>query len=98
MSAMSSGSLARLSGTVSTMRAAISSAVLPSFSDITRTIWVGGLSELEKKVYTTVRDGQRKALEAIRPGKLGMEIDAAAQCDLVFARSRACTRIEDGTS
>lgn len=48
-------------------------------SDITRTIFIGRLDSKQKKVYKTVLDSQLKAIDAIKPGKLGKEIDAVAR-------------------
>lgn len=53
-------------------------------SDMTRTIWIGQLPELETKVYTTVRQAQQAALEALKPGLLTKDIDAVAR-DLIKA-------------
>ena len=51
-------------------------------SDITRTIWVGELPELEQRVYATVRAAHKAALEAIEVGKMARDIDKVAR-DLI---------------
>jgi Xaa-Pro aminopeptidase len=54
-------------------------------SDTTRTIWIGELPELEQKVYRAVREAHKRALDAIRPGKLGKEIDKVARDIIIEA-------------
>jgi Xaa-Pro aminopeptidase len=48
-------------------------------SDITRTIFLGEPDDKQKEVYNTVLDAQLKAIEAIKPGVLGKDIDAIAR-------------------
>lgn len=52
-------------------------------SDMTRTIVVGKASEKQKKLYQVVLDAQNKALEFIKAGYKGKEIDKAAR-DLIY--------------
>lgn len=51
-------------------------------SDMTRTIVVGKASEEQKKIYRIVKDAQQAALDMIRAGFKGCEIDKAAR-DLI---------------
>ncbi len=53
-------------------------------SDMTRTIWIGQLPELETTVYSTVRQAQQAAVDAVKPGLLAKDIDAVAR-DLIGA-------------
>jgi Xaa-Pro aminopeptidase len=48
-------------------------------SDLTRTIFLGKPDEKFRKVYGVVLEAQRRAIAAIRPGKIGKEIDAVAR-------------------
>ena len=48
-------------------------------SDITRTVVLGAPSDDQMRIYQTVRDAQQLALEAIKPGATGKEVDAAAR-------------------
>lgn len=48
-------------------------------SDMTRTVFVGKADEKQKKIYNTVLEAQQKALEQIRPGILGKEVDKIAR-------------------
>ncbi|MFT9493642.1 M24 family metallopeptidase [Anaerosolibacter sp.] len=48
-------------------------------SDMTRTIVVGKASEKQKKIYSIVLEAQEKALEAIKPGMTGVEVDKIAR-------------------
>ncbi len=48
-------------------------------SDITRTVAVGSLDEKGREIYRVVADAQALALEAIRPGLTGREVDAVAR-------------------
>ncbi len=48
-------------------------------ADITRTIFLGEPSNKQREVYNTVLGAQMAAIEAIRPGKKGSEIDAVAR-------------------
>ena len=52
-------------------------------SDITRTIWMGQLNERNRFIYTSVREAQRLAVEAVKPGKTCKEIDAVARQSLI---------------
>ncbi len=48
-------------------------------SDMTRTVVVGNASQKQRKVYNTVLRAQKTALEGIRPGMTGIEVDALAR-------------------
>lgn len=48
-------------------------------SDMTRTVVMGKASDEQKKVYETVLLAQKAALDGIRPGMTGKEIDAMAR-------------------
>jgi len=48
-------------------------------ADITRTIFIGEPDEKQREVYNIVLEAQKAAIEAIRPGKTGKEIDAVAR-------------------
>ncbi|HET8825570.1 MAG TPA: Xaa-Pro peptidase family protein [Terriglobales bacterium] len=48
-------------------------------SDMTRTLHVGRPSAGARRVYEAVREAQQAALEAVRPGKIVGEVDAAAR-------------------
>ncbi|MCI0406908.1 MAG: M24 family metallopeptidase, partial [candidate division Zixibacteria bacterium] len=48
-------------------------------SDITRTVVVGRASSRQKKVYEVVWRAQKKGIEAVRPGRRGKDVDAAAR-------------------
>lgn len=48
-------------------------------SDMTRTIMLGKATSEYKEVYETVKEAQRKAVEAVKPGVKASEIDAAAR-------------------
>lgn len=48
-------------------------------SDISRTLVIGKPDATFKKIYQTVLDAQRKAIDAIRPGIRGKTIDAIAR-------------------
>ena len=48
-------------------------------SDMTRTVVFGRADERQREIYETVLRAQKKALEAIRPGLTGKEIDAVAR-------------------
>lgn len=48
-------------------------------SDITRTIFIGEPTDKQREVYNTVLEAQQAAIDAIKPGKLGKEIDAVAR-------------------
>lgn len=53
-------------------------------SDMTRTIVVGKASDKQKKIYQTVLDAQLKALDFIRAGQKGKEVDKVAR-DYIYA-------------
>jgi Xaa-Pro aminopeptidase len=48
-------------------------------SDITRTFVLGAADEEQRKIYKIVLEAQSKAIDAIRPGILGREVDAVAR-------------------
>lgn len=48
-------------------------------SDITRTVGLAPLSTAQRELYETVLESQQRAIAAIRPGRNGKEIDAAAR-------------------
>jgi Xaa-Pro aminopeptidase len=48
-------------------------------SDISRTVIIGRLDDTFKTVYTVVRDAQQKAIDAIRPGLSGKQVDDVAR-------------------
>lgn len=48
-------------------------------SDMTRTIVIGKADEKQKEIYEVVRQAQQAALDAIRPGMTGREVDEAAR-------------------
>jgi Xaa-Pro aminopeptidase len=51
-------------------------------SDISRTVFIGRADETFSRVFTVVRDAQRKAIDAIRPGASGREMDAIARAHI----------------
>lgn len=53
-------------------------------SDMTRTVFVGDCPPEWERVYRLVREAKDQAFAAIRPGKLGRDIDAVAR-DLIYA-------------
>ena len=53
-------------------------------SDTTRTIWLGQLDEESARVYSTVREAQKRAVDAIRSGRIGRDIDKVAR-DIIAA-------------
>jgi Xaa-Pro aminopeptidase len=53
-------------------------------SDMTRTVFVGKADEKQKNIYNTVLEAQQKALEQIKPGMLGKEVDKIAR-DIITA-------------
>jgi Xaa-Pro aminopeptidase len=55
------------------------------FSDLTRTIVLGKANDRQREVYGIVAAAQQAALDAIRPGATGKEVDAKAR-DLITAR------------
>ncbi|HYE83577.1 MAG TPA: Xaa-Pro peptidase family protein [Clostridia bacterium] len=48
-------------------------------SDMTRTVMLGKATPEYREVYETVREAQRRAAEAVKPGMKASEIDAAAR-------------------
>lgn len=48
-------------------------------SDITRTVCVGEPNDRQLEMYNTVLDAQSAAIEAIRPGVMGRDVDAVAR-------------------
>ena len=48
-------------------------------SDMTRTVVMGQATENQKEIYATVLKAQLAALEAVRPGITGVELDAIAR-------------------
>ncbi len=48
-------------------------------SDMTRTVVVGQPSDKQREIYAIVLDAHMQALNAVRPGPLGREIDAIAR-------------------
>ncbi len=52
-------------------------------SDMTRTVAVGCVSEEQRKVYDTVLAAQKKAIDAIKAGKVCKDIDKVAR-DLIY--------------
>jgi len=48
-------------------------------SDATRTVVIGPPDDRQREVYEVVRRAQEAALEALRPGKTGAEVDAVAR-------------------
>jgi Xaa-Pro aminopeptidase len=48
-------------------------------SDLTRTVFIGAPDDTYRKVYRTVSDAQRRAIEGIRAGMTGAEADALAR-------------------
>lgn len=53
-------------------------------SDATRTVAVGAPAERMLELYRVVREAQARAVEAVRPGATGREVDAAAR-DVISA-------------
>ncbi|MDQ6683064.1 MAG: Xaa-Pro peptidase family protein [Chloroflexota bacterium] len=48
-------------------------------SDMTRTLFVGEVSEQVRRLHEIVRDAQQRAIEAVRPGVSGASVDAVAR-------------------
>ncbi len=48
-------------------------------SDMTRTVVIGGADERQKEIYDVVLRAQTAAIQAVKPGKRGCEIDAVAR-------------------
>lgn len=53
-------------------------------SDMTRTVFVGKADEKQKEIYNTVLEAQERALEQIKPGLLGKDVDKVAR-DIITA-------------
>jgi Xaa-Pro aminopeptidase len=53
-------------------------------SDMTRTLFVGDVPDEVTELHQLVRDAQRAAIAAVRPGALGTDVDAAAR-DVISA-------------
>ncbi len=54
--------------------------ILASYcSDETRTVWVGPVTDQARQVYQAVREAQQAAIDAVRPGRMLGEVDAAAR-------------------
>lgn len=55
-------------------------AVLDGYcSDVTRTVGVGPLDDKQREVYALVLKAEEVGVEAVRPGRLGKEVDADAR-------------------
>jgi len=48
-------------------------------SDITRTVVIGSASDEQRRIYQTVLEAQLRAIEAIKPGVNGADVDAVAR-------------------
>lgn len=48
-------------------------------SDITRTVGVGPLTPKQREIYALVLEAQQAGIAAVRPGRLGKEVDADAR-------------------
>ncbi|MEI6513998.1 MAG: Xaa-Pro peptidase family protein [bacterium] len=48
-------------------------------SDITRTVVIGKADNEHRRIYNAVLDAQQKAVEAVKPGVSGCEVDAVAR-------------------
>lgn len=59
-------------------------------SDMTRTIVVGKASQEQKKIYQTVLDAQRMALDFIHAGQVGKEVDKIARDHIYAAGYEGC--------
>lgn len=59
-------------------------------SDMTRTVVIGRVSERQREVYNTVLRAQQAALDGMRPGMTGKEIDALARNVIKEAGYDAC--------
>lgn len=59
-------------------------------SDMTRTIVLGRANERQREIYNTVLAAQQKALEGIRPGMKGCEVDSLARQVIKDAGYGAC--------
>ena len=59
-------------------------------SDMTRTVVIGQASDKQREIYETVLRAQETALQGIRPGMTGKEIDALARDVIVDAGYGEC--------
>ncbi len=59
-------------------------------SDMTRTVVIGKASQEQKKIYNTVLEAQRLALDQLCAGKAGKEIDAVARNHIAEAGYGKC--------
>ncbi len=59
-------------------------------SDMTRTVAIGAVSDLQREVYNTVLQAQKAALEAIKPGKCCRDIDHIARALINQAGFEGC--------
>lgn len=59
-------------------------------SDMTRTVVIGEASQEQKKIYNTVLEAQRLALDQLCAGKAGKEIDAVARNHIAEAGYGKC--------
>ena len=48
-------------------------------ADMTRTVAVGSVTQEQRKVYEIVLEAQKRAIEAVAPGKICREVDAVAR-------------------
>ena len=48
-------------------------------SDMTRTVAVGKISDDQRRVYDAVLEAHLRAMEAIKPGAVGKDVDAVAR-------------------
>lgn len=53
-------------------------------SDMTRTVFIGKADAKQKEIYNVVLEAQQKALDQIKPGMLGKEVDKVAR-DIISA-------------
>ena len=61
--------------------------ILASYcSDQTRTVWMGSVPDEARRAYEAVREAQKAAVDAVRPGATVGEVDAAARKVLRKAR------------
>ena len=51
---------------------------------MTRTIVVGKANDKQKEIYNIVLEAQLAALDAIKPGLKGKEIDKVAKRDIIY--------------
>lgn len=53
-------------------------------SDMTRTVFIGEVSDRAREVYEIVKEAQRRGLEAARPGNRMCDVDAA--CEIILRK------------